>query len=184
MKKLFKGAALLAVLIGLSSLVVSCGSSNSPGSPAATPTATFTPTSNNHVLFIYGSNITVAGNFSTLINANGYIVTSVAIGSLTGVNYGSYGIIVIGNDTASTSPWGSTAIVNAIKASAVPVLGLGAGGAFFFDTAGDTQIGYGDCQNSTGTTIAPLDTISSLWTTPNGISTSTGVVLYSSSSSV
>ena len=147
---------------------VSCGSSNSPSSPAATatPTATFTATPNpNSVLIIYGSNPTIVTNIGNLIAANGYTSTSVNMPSLVSggtFNFSSYGKIIITNDTATTSPWGSTAIVNQIKASGAPILGLGEGGALFFDTAGDTEIGYGDSQNGTGTTVGPQNTTASL----------------------
>jgi streptogramin lyase len=43
MKKLFYGAAALALLIGFTSVFVSCGSSSSPSSPSATATPTAVP---------------------------------------------------------------------------------------------------------------------------------------------
>jgi hypothetical protein len=81
MKTLFKGAAIMALLIGFTSvLLVSCGSSSSPSSPSATatPTVTYTPTLTCNNAINYG--YTATGSSGT--KANTFIQAEVVTFSL------------------------------------------------------------------------------------------------------
>jgi hypothetical protein len=190
MKKLFYGAAALALLIGFTSVFVSCGSSSSPSSPSATATPTPVPATPTPVVFIYGNSgsAVIAGNFQTFLNANNYAVTTVTIAGAAALSMGNYAVIIISDDSdTSTASWGNTTLVNAIKTSAKPVLGLGDGGAYFFLTAGAgagcTAIGELNTATGTGTSVNPANTSNSLWTTPNSVSTTAGLALYTSGTS-
>jgi hypothetical protein len=171
MKKIFFGITAIAVLIGFASTFISCGN-NSPSSPAATatptpsaPTATPTPTP-IPVVFIYGASSAIAGNFQTLLNSNGYNVTTTTIAGASGLAMSNYAVILISDDSGNTTVWGNTTLVNAIIASAKPVLGLGVGGAHFFDTAGAgagcAAIGYSNSSLLSVTAITPQATTNSL----------------------
>ncbi len=168
--------ALVSVLSGASFFTLGCPS-KSPSSPSSSSG----PTS---VLYLYGSDTTAAGNFQTLLDANGYGVTAIAVASVGSLNYGAFGVIIISDDSASSSPWGNTTLVNAIKSSNKPVLGLDSGGAYFFDTAGATEIGWNNAEGSSGTSVNAVSPSNSIWSNPNAITTSGSIALYSATSSL
>ena len=168
------GALVLLPIVVFSTLLTGCPAKSNPASPSSSATS---------VVYLYESDTTAAGNFQTLLDANGYSVTEVAMTDAGSLNFNSYGVIVISTDSASNSPWGTTAVVNAIKSSNKPVLGLGAGGAYFFDTAGDSSIGWNHAAGTAGISVEAVTPSSSIWSSPNAISTSGAVTIYSTTSS-
>lgn len=188
MKKLFLAAAALSVLIGFTSVFVSCGSSNSPSSPSATATPTAIPTP---AVYIYNTDLTTAQYFQTLMNANNYSVTLVLTTSAASLTYSNYSLVVIGYDTSpllttpSTTDWGgnTTATANQIFNSGVPVLGMGDGGSYFFQAEGLSKIDEGACGTNNGNpAVSVTNAANSIWSTPNVISTSGPVAVYSGTS--
>jgi len=162
------------VLVAATMLVfMSCSKKNStsPGSSSS-----LAP----QVVYLYQSDTVTAAGFQTLLDSNGYSVNTVTMANAGTVNFGSYSAIVISDDSSNNEPWGTTAIVNAITKSAKPVLGIYQGGGYFFDAAGNTSIGWMANVTDTISSVNAVTPASSIWSTPNVISTSSAVNLYSS----
>lgn len=140
--------------------------------------ATLTAQAQSKIVFIYKTDLALANTYKNLLQSNGYLVDLVQQGSVAGVNYASYRLVIIGPDTGNpatwtTGPWGDPAGSEAgyIDSANKPILGLGRGGALFF-AARNLYIDYGNSWSSgAGDTEVHAENASHrIWTTPNAIS--------------
>ncbi|MEM2118938.1 MAG: hypothetical protein QW840_02315 [Candidatus Bathyarchaeia archaeon] len=90
----------------------------------------------NSAAFVYSTKLDVAQSFETLLEANGITVDLVPKTDAETWNYSSYGLIIIGDDTAFGSDWIPESAVLAINATGKPILGLCRGGSSFFQELG------------------------------------------------
>jgi len=88
------------------------------------------------VAYIYETDYSRAKNYALFLKENRYSVDLIPIGEVAGTNFTNYGVILVGSDTGSGYEWGTPAAVAAIAGSGRPVLGLGFGGARFFQQMG------------------------------------------------
>jgi hypothetical protein len=167
-------ASLFISFLGVAALQTGCGS-GSPASPSNNSTPFTTP-----VLFIYSTDTSGAATFQSLLNAHGYSATTVTVSGASSANLSNYSVIILDSDTGSTVPWsGSTTLPNAILASGKPVLGMGAGGAVYFDTEGYTGIGFGaSAYNGENGILNVVDATNTIWSNPNAIATGAPVTTY------
>lgn len=119
-------------------------------------------------VYIYSSDLATAQQFQTLLNANGYNVTLVTMSNFGSINFSQFSLVIISSDSASSEPWGGfgSPVPSSIVVSGVPVLGIGVGGAMFFDTVGANSIGWGQSAS-----VAPVNTVfpfstSGIWSSP------------------
>jgi len=154
--------------------------------------ATLTAQAQAKIIYIYKTDLALANTFKNLLQANGYIVDTIQQSAVASTNYSPYRVIIIGPDTGNpltwtTGPWGDPAGSEAgyIDSSGKPILGLGSGGALFFE-ARNLYISYGNCWTTSDTSVYAVNTSHRVWTSPHSISIpgSQIVGLYSSAASV
>lgn len=126
-------------------------------------------------LYIYDTDADLAASFKTLLDAQGFPTTLVALEALSEVALNPFSVILIGSDTGAHYTWGGTAeAAKRLKACRKPILGLGDGGASFFEVIG-LDIGYGSTMYISGVTgVAAADTAHPIWNTPYRIPLSEG----------
>ena len=149
--------------------------------------ASFTVDCKTSAIYIYAGDATAANQFKSLLEANDYQVDVINQSAVMSTDFSKYRLVLIGADTGSGGNWGDGAgnQANRIKDANGSVLGLGAGGASFFDKIGVTDIGWGQSWVGSGARqVYAADPSNDLWTTPNAISVpgSQLVTLYNSDS--
>jgi hypothetical protein len=133
--------------------------------------ATLTAQATKKIAYIYSTNSSTANSYKNLLENNGYKVDLIPQSSILTKDFTNYRAILIGPETGDNYDWGDGAGNQAshLDAANVRILGLGEGGAAFFDVL-DLQIGYGHCAGGTATSVYAVDPSTSYWTTPNSIS--------------
>ena len=168
---------LFGLLCLLSSVnLSSCGSSSNPAA------ASSSGPSGPAVLYILNNDTTSSGNFQSFLNGHGYNCKVVTYSAAVSETMANYSIILIGQDTYSGGSWlGSAGLVNLIKNSNKPVVGIGYGGANFFDAAGYS--GIVALASTSGDPVSlvngSIDVANAYWQTPNAVTSSANVTLYS-----
>jgi hypothetical protein len=132
--------------------------------------ATLTAQALQPVAYIYSSDTTTANNYKNLLESNGYHVGLIPQSSILSKNFDSYRAILIGPETGNNYSWGDGGGNQAahLDSANVRILGLGEGGASFFEVLG-LQLGYGHCAGGSATSVYAEDPSSSYWSTPNNI---------------
>lgn len=116
----------------------SCGNtSESVSSPSGSAVMT-------QALYIYANDLTTAQQFQSLFSGTSVNLTIAAMSTLGAVNFSSYSIIILSDDSATSAPWGGAGSTTpaAIGKSGATLIGIGNGGSIFFDTLGFTAIGH------------------------------------------
>jgi subtilisin family serine protease len=96
------------------------------------------------VAFIHGQDTSAATAYESGLEARGFDVSLVLLGSTESSNaslLNAYDLIVIGPFTGLNANWGDEKVLNAVLQSGVPALGIGEGGYAFLGEAG-SSIGY------------------------------------------
>jgi hypothetical protein len=134
-------------------------------------------------IYVYNTDLGSAQAVQAFLNANSYPTTYVQMGSASGVNYAQYSYILIGYDTFSLpEPWsGSSTLPDQIFNSGKPILGLGFGGAEFFDAEGLTGIGYEESaiDNIANGVLNAYDSTNPIWSSPNAVPATLPVTVFS-----
>jgi hypothetical protein len=130
---------------------------------------------NLKALYIYYDDTDTALSFQFLLNNQGFPVTLVTLAALPEVDLSTFNVILIGDDTNSGQGWsGMPENVKRLKASGKPILGLGHGGAWFFEAL-DLDIGW---MNTGGfpqiAQVAAVDPAHPIWNRPYRIYLSEG----------
>ncbi len=149
------------------------------------------------VALLYTTDAAAAQSFVDLLNANGYSAQAVRVGTpgdrrfkvrlplvavgsgaaqtaaLTAIpDFRQYDLIVIGSDTGADGTWQpEPGLLEAVQASGLPVVGIGAGGHAFFGRLG-LEIGYPNGQRTQSAVVQVADFGDSqrFYTTPRPIS--------------
>ncbi len=143
------------------------------------------------IAIIYKDNSTDANSFKTLLIGNGADVNLIEIDDVASTSFSNYNLIIITSNTSYGSEWGTAQAVNNIKNSGKLVLGLGAGGAGFFEEYG-LSINWGNSWYGASSTSSQNTSIFCTFTThqvfknPTSISIPTNKIiqLYSESGHV
>jgi hypothetical protein len=125
------------------------------------------------IAIIYKEISTDAASFKTLLETRNATVELVEISDVAITDFSSFSLIIIDSNTGYIYDWGTTEAVTNITNSGKLVLGLGFGGASFFENFGlSINWGHGwtnSDQNGTdvdNTSIYCVDTDLSIFTTP------------------
>ncbi len=149
--------------------------------------ATLTLNCKTAAVYIYSSDSAAANDFKSLLEGDDYLVDVIDMSQVMSTDFSKYRLVIVGADTGNAGSWGDNAGNQAgrIQDANGSVLGVGAGGASFFDKIGVTEIGWGQSWVGSGARdVYAADAGNDLWTTPNAISVpgSQLVTLYSSDS--
>lgn len=161
--------------------LLTCGVASVAGS-ADFAVAAAVPT---RAAFVFESDLTTAQAFQTVLGTAGFAVTNIQLNDAATTNFGAFDLVMVASDTTASqivAAWdGSPAAVSAIKTSGKPVVGLGYGGATFFEHMG-TFINYGQTWGTGGNQVFAVDPGHQVWRTPFPISVPPGnlVSVYSS----
>jgi len=133
---------------------------------------------NNSLAYVYDDDITSAYSFRTLLNDNGYEVTLINGSIITSSTFSGYRAIIIGSDTSGGGgTWldGVSSKIAAINDSALPIIGLGAGGYSFFGMGAiNLRIGYDwGSSNPSRTGIIVANDSHPIFSTPTDIPSGT-----------
>ena len=120
------------------------------------------------IAYIYSNDVSLANDFKTFLEANGYTVDLVSMSQATTWDYNQYCLILIGSDTGYLDDWGDPDTVSAINNSGKPIIGLGEGGYAFFGKLGLT-IGWPHGWHGSGTQIYVVDPSHRIFNWPNKI---------------
>ncbi len=128
------------------------------------------------IAFIYKESSTDATSFKKLLETRNATVELVEINDVATADFSAFSLIIIDSNTGYIYDWGTTEAVTNITNSGKLVLGLGFGGASFFENFGlSINWGHGwtnSDQNGTdidNTSIYCVDTDLSIFTTPINI---------------
>ncbi len=176
MKKQLGWSSRILLMGGLSLLLVSCG-----GKKAAPTTPSAPGPSGPAVLYIYGSNTTAAGNYQSLLNGNGYNVTTMALPNAINATLANYSLIIFSDDSQAVTAMAYDTLVTNIFNSGKPVIGIGAGGGYYFQQVGVTSIGFSNLYSFPSISVTAANETSSFWYSPNAITPTGTLTLYSSS---
>jgi hypothetical protein len=138
------------------------------------------------VVYIYDDDLTTAGSYKELLEANDITVDLLPLNQVANANLEPYHLIIVGPETGYHYTWGDEASVGAIAQSGKPVLGLGYGGSSLFSEL-DLFIDWGQGWiNSIGSTsVYAVDPDHAIWRLPNSIPVSAeqrNVELYTENS--
>ena len=120
------------------------------------------------ILYVYGTDLSVAQSFISLLEESGFSVSLIRISRLTETQLVPYDLIIVGNDTGQLTHWGDTQSVAAIERSGKPIVGLGEGGYALF---GEFRLstGHGNGWHGNVNALYVVDPSSSLFITPRKI---------------
>lgn len=145
----------------------SCGNtSESVSSPSGSAVMT-------QALYIYANDLTTAQQFQSLFSGTSVNLTIAAMSTLGAVNFSSYSIIILSDDSATSAPWGGAGSTTpaAIGKSGATLIGIGNGGSIFFDTLGFTAIGHLQSATNLSDQVSAVDPTNLIWSSPNWIPT-------------
>lgn len=103
------------------------------------------------IAIIYKDDATDANSFKTLLLEYGADVSLIEIDNVASTDFSNYNLILIASNTSFSNEWGTTQAVNNIINSGKLILGLGAGGAGFFEEYG-LSINWGHSWYGTSST--------------------------------
>jgi hypothetical protein len=126
--------------------------------------------------FIYATNLTAAQNYKTCLDEKGIQTTLLTMSQIATTSFTSYRIIIIAHDTGSGNNWGTLTDVNKLKSSGRPVIGLGYGGAAYFQAAG-LSINWGNSMTTTTNNLYVPDSDGRIYKSPNNITVPAGNVI-------
>lgn len=145
---------------------ISGGASGASISPATTSV---------RIAYVYNSTKTYSSNraldFATFLGSNGYVTVPVNMSAVTSFDFQSVSAVLIDHFTCEgiETQWqGSTAQRNTIVNSNKPVVGLGRGGAGFFNSQG-LWIGNSFSVTVPSNPCAPVSTTHQIFTVPTTI---------------
>ena len=142
-------------------------------------------------LYLYDASdpngLTDAATFQSILNADGLGSSVVTLANAASLDLSVFQVILIGADTGTAPPgstWaGSSALVEKIRQSKVPVIGIGAGGLAFFKALG-LYLGT-NAMSDNGWAVSPGSPTHPAWSVPSAITlvtplniTQTGVTRY------
>lgn len=135
--RIYTGFAIFAIFLLCCLLVVSCSEDNPTG----------TVNDFTQIAFIYqpDSNHKNEVDFKTFLGGRGYAFTEIAMENITITDFSPYELIIIDSWIGSGDDWGSVIQGNTIINTELPVLGIGFGGARFFNELG-LSIGWDNGQ--------------------------------------
>jgi hypothetical protein len=142
---------------------------------------------NRTAALIYNTDSNTTLAFKALLDGNGFATSLISLNNLANAGLAGFDLILIGHDTAaSNNPYewaGTNSDREKIKTSGKPIVGLGGGGAAFFQEL-NLSIRFGQTWNSSGTQVAPIENDRPYWSIPYVIPIVNGAVsIYSNSSS-
>jgi hypothetical protein len=128
-------------------------------------------------LYVYDTDADTAASYKAFLEARGFSTTQVTLEALPEVGLSAYDVILMGYDTGGYSEWFGTAEdAKRLKAAGKPILGLGEGGALFFQVIGQ-YIGYNHTMFiSNVTQVIAADPADFVWNKPYHINLSEGRV--------
>jgi hypothetical protein len=176
MRKLWMGLLSVLLIGGLGLSFVSCGSKK-----AAPTTPSSAGPSGPAVLYIYGSNTTAAGNYQSLLNGNGYNVTTMTLSNAINATLANYSLFIFSDDSQAVTAMAYDTLVTNIFDSGKPVVGIGAGGGGYFQQVGVTSIGSTNLYAFPSISVTAVNQTSNFWYSPNAIPPTGNLALYSSS---
>ncbi len=121
------------------------------------------------VAYIYKKDTSSAKSYASFLKENRFSVDLIPLEEVAGIDFTKYGVIAVGSDTSFGFEWGTPAAVAAITRSGRPVLGLGFGGAGFFQEAG-LSINWGHGWIGEENSIYVVDPKHVVFNSPNRIS--------------
>lgn len=161
---------------------------DSGDAPNARASLDVTPETRTAAL-IYGSDDSAATAYETALEARGFDVTLLFVGSTEAGNASTlqpYDLIVIdtlSGDATNPPTWqGNSKTINAIEQSGNPILGVGQGGAAYFELAGGSQFTSSGSWYATGTKFDETSPIHPSLTGPRNVASSGGSVTVATSS--
>nr|MDO8111391.1 hypothetical protein [Candidatus Sigynarchaeota archaeon] len=101
------------------------------------------------IAFVYTSDIAGANSYQSFLRSYGFETMLVQYEMIQSTDLSRFDLIFIGNDADNYTDWGNASTVDAIKISLANVIGLGNGGAAFFDEIG-LSFGYSHGVNRIG----------------------------------
>lgn len=173
--------AVLVALLFLAQLGASCTNLN-----------TAAPLKLARIAYIHEGDVERGLDFGDfLVHDQGAVVTLIALNEVASTDFSQYDAIIIGPETGGNfvSGWEwfdtSGATAEYIEASGVPVLGLGSGGALYFELASGHEMRYGRLGHGRvgPATVEVVDASHEVWSTPNDLRVANGqqVTLYEGS---
>ena len=157
------------------------------GIPASSQTTTIYGHPNTNAVlvspraaYIYNTDLTTARAFQSLLGANGWPVDLIPLSQVAATSFAGYTKILISHDTqtAASGSWGDAAGTQAaaLASTGLPIIGLGYGGAHFFERIG-IHIGWNVNAEGTDPIAVAVNSADPIW---NAITLGSGgaVTLY------
>lgn len=118
------------------------------------------------IAYIYKNNSLNANSFKSLLESESLGVDIIEISKVASTNFSSYKVIIIGSGSGYGYTWGTSQAVNGIKESGKKVIGLGYGGASFFQVYG-LSINWGNSWTGNKNSIWAVNTNHTVYKSPN-----------------
>lgn len=128
-------------------------------------------------LYLYDTNLDLAKSFQSFLVSQGFATTPVQLEALAETPLKDYQVILIGSDTSLGNIWNGTAAdAKRLKDCGKPILGLGVGGAWFFEVIG-LDIGWWNTGSIDGASlVVAADPANLIWNKPYPINLREGYV--------
>jgi len=130
------------------------------------------------IAIIYKENSTDANSFMSLLLEYGSGVNLIEIDNVASTDFSNYNLIIVTSNTSFGNDWGTLQAVDNIKNSGKLVLGLGAGGAGFFEEYG-LSINWGNSWYGTSSTSSQNTSIYCFNTTHQVFESPTNIIIPS-----
>jgi hypothetical protein len=129
------------------------------------------------VVYIYQTDTTSANSFKNTLAAKGIVADLLQVDSINSFDFGGYSVVLIGNDTGSSSrTWGGVDIsqddprVTKIVGTGLPVIAIGVGNLFFDAKNLNINIGWlPSAEDNSQTSILKVNPSHTIWNSPNVI---------------
>ncbi len=92
--------------------------------------------SGGNIAFIVETNKQNGVEFQNFLEESNYLTEIIYINEVENIDFSDYGLIIIDSDSGSEFNWGTQQIVDVLIESNGPIIGLGKGGARFFQNVG------------------------------------------------
>ena len=116
----------IAILVGAFAVV------SVVGGGAREASADGSATRGSRITYVYRFDLSSRDAFQTMLESHGHTVSTVHIDDLDSYSFDQTDLIIIGEDTDNSPPWGTSAAVANITNSGLPVIGIAQGGTNFF----------------------------------------------------
>lgn len=122
----------------------------------------------HRALYLWKSNSETALDVARLLNDNDWVVDRVRLADASALDLLRYSLLVIGPETGNDGVFGAPDLVGKVLQSPLPVLGMGEGGAAFFDRA-DLHIGWSKSWYSNNNAVYAVAPSSLVWQLPYAV---------------